>query len=119
MGSYHIIAGQKVSVRYRGQDKTCARCHKTESNCPGKAVAKDCTSDRVLLSNHMKEHWEQVGYKPDTQDLNDVDILEVQIGRKQPEIPVEDSLRPDHTSKYTSVLISGFSKTAEESDMTQ
>ena len=30
MGTYHIIDGEKVSVKYRGQDKTCARCHKTE-----------------------------------------------------------------------------------------
>ena len=31
MGSYHIIDGVKVSVRYRGQTRTCARCHKFES----------------------------------------------------------------------------------------
>ena len=41
MGSYHIIDGEKVIVRYRGQAKTCAKCHKTESICPGKAMAKD------------------------------------------------------------------------------
>ena len=61
-------------------------------------MAKDCTSDRVLLSNHMKEHWEQVGYKPDTQDLNDVDILEVQIGRKEPEISDQTILTNTHLS---------------------
>ena len=61
MGSYHIIDGEKVSVKYRGQDKTCARCHKTESVCPGKAMARECTSDRVLLSAHKEDHW--VTYK--------------------------------------------------------
>ena len=50
MGSYHNIDGEKVSVRYRGQARTCARCHKTESVCPGRAIARDCTSARVLLS---------------------------------------------------------------------
>ena len=54
LGSYHIIDGEKVSVKYRGQDRTCARCHKTESICQGKAMARDCTSDRVLLSTHME-----------------------------------------------------------------
>ena len=61
MGSYHIIDGEKVSVKYRGQDKTCARCNKTESVCPGKAMARDCNYDRVLLSTHMEEHWQKVG----------------------------------------------------------
>ena len=117
MGSFHIIDGEKVSVRYRGQDKTCARCHKTESICPGKAMAKDCTSDRMLLSAHMEEHWVKVGYRPDTQSLNEVDDLDVQIGRKEPEPAPPDSLRPDHSEKYTSVLINGFPKTAEEKDI--
>ena len=49
MGSYHIVDGEKVSVKYRGQDRTCARCHNTESACTGKGMAKNCTSDRVLL----------------------------------------------------------------------
>ena len=47
MGTYHIIDGEKVSIKYRGQDKTCARCHCTESICPGKAMARDCTAERV------------------------------------------------------------------------
>ena len=117
MGSYYIIDGEKVSVKYRGQDKTCARCHKTESVCPGKAMARDCNFDRVLLSTHMEEHWEKVGYRPDTIELNEVDELDIQIGRKDPEPAPEDSLRPDHTAKYTSVMISGFSKTADEQDI--
>ena len=116
MGSYHIIDGEKVSVKYRGQARTCARCHKTDSGCPGKAIARDCTSTRVLLSTHMEEHWEKVGYKPDTEDLNEVDDLDIQVGMKAPE-PAPASLRPDHSEKYSSVLINGFSKTAEEKDI--
>ena len=117
MGSYHIIDGEKVSVKYRGQDKTCAKCHKTESVCPGKAMARECTSERVLLLAHMKEHWVKVGFRPDTQDLNEVDELDFQIGSKEPEPAPVDSLRPDHSEKYTSVIINGFSKTAEETDI--
>ena len=108
MGTYHIIDGEKVSIKYRGQDKTCARCHCTESICPGKAMARDCTAERVLLSDHMKEHWAKVGYKPDTQDLTEVDELDVQVGREEVGLVPVDSLRPDHRNKYTSVLINGF-----------
>ena len=46
-----------------------------------------------------------------------VDVLDIQIGRKEPEPAPEDSLRPDHKDRYTSVLIHGFSKTAEEQDI--
>ena len=117
MGSYHIVDGEKVSVKYRGQDRTCARCHNTESACTGKGMAKNCTSDRVLLSAHMEEHWEKVEYKPDTIDLNEVDELDIQIGRIEPEPTPADSLRPNHKDRYSSVLINGFSKTAEEQDI--
>ena len=117
MGSYHIIDGEKVSVKYRGQDRTCARCHKTESVCPGKAMARDCSSDRVLLSAHMEEHWDKVGYKPDSSELHEVDELNIQIGRKDPEPAPPDLLRPDYTEKYSSVLINGFPKTSEEKDV--
>ena len=70
-----------------------------------------------MLSTHMQEHWDKVGYKPDTIELNEVDELDIQIGRKAPEPAPSDSLRPDHTAKYTSVKINGFSKTAEEQDI--
>ena len=113
MGSYHIIDGLKVSVKYMGQ----ARCHKTESVCPGKTIARDCNSAKVLLSAHMEEHWDKVGYKPDTNKLNEVDELDIQDGMKPPEAAPEDSLSSDHSEKYTSVLINGFPKTAEEKDI--
>ena len=110
MGSYHIIDGEKVTVRYRGQEWTCARCHKYKQQCPGSAVARDCTADRVLLSAHMKEHWEKIGYKPETDTLNEVDEeldLEIQVGgMKQKELNLipESSL----SNKYHSVIIKGF-----------
>ena len=50
MGSYHIIDGEKVSVKYAGQEWTCARCHQLKRDCPGMAVAKNCTADRMQLS---------------------------------------------------------------------
>ena len=75
--------------------------------CSGKGMAKDCTSDRVLLSAHMEEHWEKVGHRPDIVDLNEVDELDIQIGRKEPEPTPANLLRPDHSGKYTYVLIRG------------
>ena len=66
----------------------------------------------------MEEHWEKVEYRPDSLELNEVDEVDVQIGRNEPDpAPPADSLRPDHKAKYTSVMINGFSKTAEEQDI--
>ena len=109
MGSFHIIDGEKVSVRYGGQEWTCARCHQFKKGCPGAAVARDCTADRVLLSAHMLKHWEEIGYKPDSDALSEVDEtleFEIQVGGKNRETNVipESSL----TSKYKSVIVKGF-----------
>ena len=108
MGSYHIIDGEKVSIRYRGQTRTCARCHQFETQCPGKAVAKECTAQRVLLSTHMQEHWKTVSYVPDKDSSNSDDIeveqaVDIQIGSK-----AKDTGGPDLTMRYNSVNIHGF-----------
>ena len=67
MGTFHLIDGCKVRVFYRGNKKTCGRCHKTAEACPGKSIAKECESnggDRVFLSLHMKYLWSEVGFVP-------------------------------------------------------
>ena len=108
LGSYHIIDGEKVSIRYGGQEWTCARCHQLKSLCPGAAVARNCTAERILLSDHMKSHWDKIGYQPDSDTMNEVDQveLEVQVGRKSKEsYSIQES---SFTSKYNAVVIKGF-----------
>ena len=103
MGSYHIIDGEKVSVRYNGQEWTCARCHQLKNYFPGLAVARNCTADRVLLSEHMREHWEKIAFKPETDTLNEVDEEEpaIQVGSIQNKsVNVPDTTL---TSKYCSL----------------
>ena len=90
-----------------------ARCHQFKKDCPGAAVARECTADRVLLSTFMEEHWKTIGYLPDTGTgtFNDEDQdqdIEVQVGSKQ----IETNVIPDntHSSKYNSVIVKGFKK---------
>ena len=57
----------------------------------------------------MKEHWQKIGYQPETDSLNEVDEaveLDIQVGRQIPETNVipESTL----TSKYHSVILKGF-----------
>ena len=85
LGSYHIIDDTKVSIRYRGQSRTCAKCHKAALGCPGLGMAKDCTAQRVMLSDAMKSHWKEIGFEPDQSVGYDVleeeDDIVVQIGK--------------------------------------
>ena len=118
MGSYHIIDGEKVSIKYSGQEWSCARCHKFKRDCPGSAVARNCTADRILLSEHMKQHWEKIGYKPETDALNEVDAeeeVQVQVGRLEQnlvEVP-----KSTLASKYKSVIIRGFKADTPKEDI--
>ena len=104
MGSYHIIDGEKVSVKYRGQIRT-------ERDCSGKAVARDCQEDRVLLSTHMGKHWQEIGFTPANTSTamepeEDLEI-DVQIGRDKIKKLIQTG--PDLTQRYSSIMISGFS----------
>ena len=120
MGSYHIIDGEKVSVRYPGQQWSCARCHQFKQACPGSAVARDCTSDRVMLSDHMLGHWNKIGYKPEAAALDGVDDLpepEIQVGKTKKDLTVisENKL----ASKYRSVIVKGFASEQSLETVTQ
>ena len=60
MGTYHFLDGERLRVYYRGNQKTCGRCHKVANMCPGGGLAKDCQetgSPRVDLFEHMKILW--------------------------------------------------------------
>ena len=61
MGTYHFIDGERIGVYYRGNTRTCGRCHKSSSECHGGGIAKDCQElggDRI---DHMKKLWETMG----------------------------------------------------------
>ena len=88
MGTYHFLDGARVRIFYRGNEKTCGRCHEPARSCPGKGMARDCDSaggPRVNLADHMRKLWGQIGFQPasftlptgdDTSDQNDKPIAE-------------------------------------------
>ena len=118
IGSTHIIDGEKVSIRYTGQMKTCNKCHKDASICPGKGLAKDCTAQKVLLSQHMLDYWNYINFKPETTNMNDeVDIEENdepaektdtinQVKTVQQKVSLDNNL----ASRYGGVVVKGFKK---------
>ena len=67
IGSYHLIDGQKVTVRYPGQQQTCARCHETAKNCKGAAIARKCETNgglKIEFPDYIMNLWSKIGYDP-------------------------------------------------------
>ena len=67
LGTYHIIDGAHTHISYAGQRRTCARCHRTPSACPGSGIARTCEERGGLktgLKEYMEKLWEEIGYKP-------------------------------------------------------
>lgn len=67
MGTYHYLDGAKFRVFYRGNEKTCGRCHQGPRSCPGKGLARECQQaggERVNLYDHMRRLWADIGFEP-------------------------------------------------------
>ena len=72
MGTFHFLDGAKVKIFYRGNTKTCGRCHKVAAICQGCGYAKDCErsgGQRVDLAQHMRPLWQEINFAPTTFEL--------------------------------------------------
>jgi hypothetical protein len=85
--------------------------------CPGKGLAKDCSAEKILLSEHMMKYWITIGFKPETTAMNEVDVeetedLEGKIETKDQTNQPKPSVVPDKDmiSRYGGVVIKGFKK---------
>jgi hypothetical protein len=112
-----VIDGEKVSIKYPGQTKTCNKCHQEAPACPGKGLAKDCSSEKVLLSEHMLSYWKTINFQPETTDMNEVD--EDENEKVEEVIQTKDQVKEKHQkmtldknmmNRYGGVVIKGFKK---------
>ena len=90
IGSYHVLEGQKVSLKYPGQQQTCGRCHKTPKHCKGGGIAKKCQAEggaRIEFTDYILDLWKSVGYSPAEANLT-------------PDMNVEDDTE-ENTEKFT------------------
>ena len=75
LGSYHVLDGNKVSLRYPGQQQTCARCLEPAKKCKGNGVAKRCELGggvKADFTSYILNLWESIGYSPSTSLSDDV-----------------------------------------------
>ena len=100
MGTFHLIDGSKVRVFYRGNRKTCGRCHKLASECPGEAIARNCEAGggaRVYLSDHMKKLWEAIGFVPTSFELEQSDKSEDDVHQAEKDAIIPEKQFPAKT----------------------
>lgn len=128
MGTYHIIDGMKTRVLYRGNKRTCGRCHNFASNCPGNAIAKTCEESGgkyVPLSEHMRKLWTEINFTPTGFELNEDDSFEdFHIGKEQmisivERFPPQSKVTPTKrdVDMYDGVNLNNFPINTKEEDI--
>ena len=68
LGSYHVLDGQRVSVKYPGQQQTCARCLEAAQSCRGRGLAKKCEAAggvKADFNSYILNLWAKIGNSPD------------------------------------------------------
>ena len=123
LGSYHVIDGQKVTIRYPGQQQTCGRCHRTSQDCRGKGVARRCEAEggpKVEFSTYILELWKKIGYSPENLQLGKEDDLQLDDDHRVQQqhggtfTPVKDS---PNTEKFTGVSIKQVPKEIDSGEI--
>ena len=126
MGTYHVIDGSRVRIFYRGNQKTCARCHKISSKCPGSGVARDCeinNGEKIHIIEHMRILWNEIDFKPtsftlNTQDLEDVQFdVPITVTAASPPQPLPNLEASN--SKYNSLIIRNFHLSVSNESITE
>ena len=118
VGSYHFIDNQKVSLRYPGQQQTCARCYSSARQCRGRGVARKCEEaggTKVEFTEYILNLWKTIGYSPNVSvqgdsNTNSPDIIAQQAGgvftpKKGPEVA---------TLSFTGVSIRQFPRGTDQ-----
>ena len=130
MGTYHLIDGCKVRVFYRGNKKTCGRCHKQANECPGNAIARNCSiggGSHVFLSDHMKKLWGEIGFTPVSFELDETDKTEDDIQQAIKDAPIDTvkfptpvfSQKPNErdVEHFDGITVKNFPSTLDDKDI--
>ena len=126
IGSYHVIDGNKVTIRYPGQKQTCARCHEVSTYCPGGGIAKKCEAaggTKVELADHIVALWKKIGYEPGELEFAAVyddhgDDLD-QVAVPSPKLVTEFTPNKvvSEPEKFAGVTVKQFPKSVDTGDI--
>ena len=116
IGSYHVIDGQKVSLRYPGQQQTCGRCHQVARQCKGGGIARECEAKggaKVAFADYIMELWKKINYTPDNAEYGS-DIFEEGVDDEQVGGVFTPAKAPSRgEQKFTGVTITRFPKNTD------
>ena len=110
IGSYHLIDGVKVTLRYAGQKQTCGRCHLTADSCLGGGIAKRCEAQggsKLDFMQYIHNLWQDINYCPE--DSYNIDESEIQTADKF----TPNKVQQFPTEKFTGVNIKQFPRDAD------
>ena len=131
MGTYHIIDSCRVRIFYRGNKKTCARCHEFADKCPGAGIAKDCEEkkgQRMTLVNHMMRVWKFIDFKPNSFEPDNIE-MDTDSNELLSDKPIREEqqfspqiVRPapleNDMQKYEGLIVKNFPKKLDEKEIT-
>ena len=116
LGSYHVLDGHKISIKYPGQLQTCARCLQSSQLCKGKGLARKCEIEGGLKADFLSyilELWTKIGYTPESStELEDAEDFDVQEGGHFTPVKV-----PSCPEKFNGVCVRQFPKNADHGEI--
>ena len=119
IGSYHVIDGQKVALRYHGQQQTCGRCHQTSQTCKGKGVARKCEAEggvRIEFNDYILDLWRKVGYNPSNVQLPE-DINAEVDDKQELEAFTPVKAPTEVKDNFNGVTVKQFPKNTDDGDI--
>ena len=117
LGSYHILDGQKIFLRYPGQVQTCAHCLKSAIECKGRGVARRCVVEGGLRTDFAKyicdmDMWEEMGYLPERRETDENFEVNQQLGGEY--TPMKCISSPE---KFSGVLVKRFPRDMDHGEI--
>ena len=119
VGSYHVLDGFKVSMKYPGQLQTCARCLRVSRECKGNGMAKKCEAEGGIKRNfteYIASLWEEIGYSPRSENSifeeGDDEFIDQQVGGQFTPLKVVSS-----PEKFAGITIKNFPKDADQAEL--
>ena len=125
IGTYHAVDGQRVTLRYKGQLQTCARCFETAVTCKGGAIARKCEAaqgEKVEFSEFILKLWQDIGYSPGEVEMAAIyDELNIYDAATDPAAQKVGTFTPEkqvtEPEKFSGVNIKQFPKDADHGEI--
>ena len=120
LGTFHVIDGQRVTAKYRGQQPTCARCFSTPHSCPGRGMAKRCEQEGGVkrdFNDYIIQLWDEIGYEPSQVNLDPRNNEEHVSIECEQFTPVKTASQDP--AKFTGVRISSFPKDVDHGQIVE